>query len=169
MFLRVASGLALLLATASCAGDTTGTASLPWQNGEVVQRIDLTGDGKQELVVDPHDGATAHTIAIASLEGRATKHIRSPEGDELRLLRYQNSMCCLHEMVGVKCVESAVDGRLELLEFKVNDETADWEYTTYRIDKDRAQVVARGRSVDGASFPGGLPTAGGYQCRATTY
>ena len=160
--------LAVLVVAAGCSQGQK-PPSLPWPDGEVVQELDLTGDGRPEVVVDPHDGATGHSVVFGSKHGDAVRPVNGPDGSELRLVRYQNSSCCPNLVVGVRCADLVGDDRLEMIGFERDDVLGTWEFTAYGFDGDRSVVRATGSSLAGDTFPGGVPEVGGYRCRGVEH
>lgn len=149
-----------------------GVVDIPaqtWGSGaEAVGTVDVDGDARDEIIVDPHGGATAHGVGLAVVKDCRPHEVTAADGTVFELLYYQNSPCCVGEAVGVDCVDVTGDSAVELVA-TYNTPSGEWSYVAYILDADHAFEVAQARGRGPTGKPANIRFSWGFECRGYHY
>lgn len=149
-----------------------GVVDVPAQTlgsgAEVVGTVDVDGDGRDEIIVDPHGGATAHGVGLVVVKDCRPHEVTAADGTVFELLYYQNSLCCPGEAVGVDCVDVTGDSAVELVATS-NTPSGEWSYVAYDLDAGHAFEVARARGRGPTGKPANVRFSWGFECRGYHY
>ena len=139
-----------------------------WGGAMAVGVADVNDDGRDEVVVDPMNGATGFTVDLVAFVGCRPRPVTEPDDSLPVLYYYQNSSCCVGVTVGVECADVDGDSRTELVKI-VTEPSGEWSYEAYRIEDDRALPDASGHGTGPAGRPANLRFSGGFDCDGFNY
>jgi hypothetical protein len=140
-----------------------------WQPGATpVGALDLDQDGRDEVVVDPKDGATGFTLDLVAFTDCQPRPVTAPDGTFPVLYYYQNSSCCIGEIVGVECAD--VDGDSDIDVIAIDEKpSGEWSYEAYRLEGSHLVPSASGQGTGRAGRPAALRFSGGFQCHGLNF
>jgi hypothetical protein len=139
-----------------------------WRGAMAVGVADVNHDGVDEVVVDPRRGATGFTVDLVTFVGCRPVPVTEPDGSPPVLYYYQNSSCCVGEIVGVECADVDGDSRTELVTIDEKP-SGEWSYQAYRLEGDHAVPARSGHGTGRAGRPGTLRFSGGFDCGGFQY
>jgi len=140
-----------------------------WRPGAMAVGVaDVNQDGRDEVVVDPRDGATGFTVDLVAFVDCRPRPVTAPDGSLPTLYYYQHSNCCIGETVGVECADLDGDLRVELVAIDEKP-SGEWSYDAYNVEDDRAVPAASGHGIGVATRPAALRFSGGFDCDSFQY
>ena len=112
---------------------------------EVVGAVDVNGDKRAEVWINPRDGFTGHSLGLVLFDGCQLKQVSDQDGRRARFTDHITGAesCCAS--VGVECADADGDGRTEVVETRTegghdprNGENVprSWSYSAYRLEGD---------------------------------
>ena len=139
-----------------------------WGGAMAVGVADVNDDGRDEVVVDPMNGATGFTVDLVAFVGCRPRPVIGHDGNLPVLYYYQNSSCCIGEIVGVECADVDGDSQIELVTIDEKP-SGDWSYEAYHLEDDRVVLAGSGHGTGALDRPATLRFAGGFDCDGFTY
>lgn len=125
--------------------------------------VDLDQDGRDEVVVDPKDGATGLTVGLVAFTDCQPRQVTAPDGTFPVLYYYQNSLCCIGEIVGVECADVDGDSHIEVI--AINERpSGEWSYEAFRLADGHLVPSASGQGSGPAGRSASLRFSGGFHC-----
>lgn len=117
---------------------------------EALGAVDVNGDDRAEVWINPREGATAHFLGLVVLDGCRLEEVSDEAGRGVRFRHYITGIeqCCA--TVGLDCADIDGDGRSEIVEtIKAgghdprNGETVprSWSYEAYVLEGDSVRRV----------------------------
>lgn len=140
------------------------------ENAEVVGPADVDGDGRDEVFVNPRDGATAHRLAVVGLEGCRLGSVQyAAGGGEARFLFTATGNSSAGVTIGVECADPDGDGRLDVVETEDDHSLRRWQWTAWRVDAHGATASGSGTGGTDEERPATLSFSAGLSCLGIRY
>ena len=139
-----------------------------WRGAMAVGVADVNDDGRDEVVIDPRNGATGFTVDLVAFVGCRPRPVTAPDGTFPVLYYYQNSSCCIGEIVGVECADVDGDSHIELVTIDEKP-SGEWSYDAYHLEEDRVVPAASGHGSGPVGRPAALHFSGGFDCDGFRY
>lgn len=137
---------------------------------QVVGSADVDGDNRDEVFVDPRDGATAHRLAVVALEGcRLASLEYAGGGGEARFAYAVTGNASAGVTVGVECADPQGDGTLDIVETEDDRSLRRWHWTAWRIDAHGAVASGSGTGEASDDRPAALAFRAGLTCLGLRY
>ena len=130
--------------------------------------VDLDRDGRDEVVVDPKDGATAFSVDLVAFTDCQPRQVTAADGTFPELYYYQNSLCCIGEIIGVECADVDGDSHIDVITTDQKP-SGEWSYEAYRLVNRHLVPSSSGHGTGPDGRPSSLRFSGGFDCHGFHY